>query len=162
MVDPDLSDPPLAGREIEVSALTAILDGAAAGRGGVVLILGAPGTGKTRLLGVARQLATARGMAVRTARGSEREFDEPYGVARQLVGPCLRRRGYGISEELCWRVADLVLPQARRPTPRGTARRPRRQRRRAPKFRVATLTLADALRRDADWRQLQRNRGQAC
>jgi transcriptional regulator with AAA-type ATPase domain len=40
---------PFVGREAELAALTADLDAAVAGRGGVVLLAGEPGIGKTRL-----------------------------------------------------------------------------------------------------------------
>ncbi|MGH2586683.1 MAG: ATP-binding protein, partial [Dehalococcoidia bacterium] len=38
------------GRERELTALVARLEGASAGRGGIVLIAGEPGIGKTRVL----------------------------------------------------------------------------------------------------------------
>ncbi|HZD00455.1 MAG TPA: ATP-binding protein [Actinomycetes bacterium] len=40
---------PFAGRDAELAALTADLDAAIAGCGGVVLLAGEPGIGKTRL-----------------------------------------------------------------------------------------------------------------
>ena len=40
---------PFVGREAELAALTVDLDAAVAGRGGVVLLAGEPGFGKTRL-----------------------------------------------------------------------------------------------------------------
>src|SRR6266545_779450 len=47
---------PFVGREAELAALTADLEATLAGRGGVVLLAGEPGIGKTRL---AEELATA-------------------------------------------------------------------------------------------------------
>jgi predicted ATPase len=55
---------PFVGREAELAALTADLDAAAAGRGGVVLVAGEPGIGKTRLAEELAAQATARGALV--------------------------------------------------------------------------------------------------
>jgi DNA-binding CsgD family transcriptional regulator len=55
-----LATTPFVGREAELAALTACLD-AAAGQGGVVLLAGEPGIGKTRLAEELVAAATARG-----------------------------------------------------------------------------------------------------
>jgi DNA-binding NarL/FixJ family response regulator len=52
------------GREAELVALTTDLDAAAAGRGGVVLLAGEPGIGKTRLAEELAAQAAARGVLV--------------------------------------------------------------------------------------------------
>jgi predicted ATPase len=56
-----------------------------------VLIEGAAGIGKTRLLGEARQRAEAAGMRALAARGSELEREFAFGVVRQLFEPLLGR-----------------------------------------------------------------------
>jgi DNA-binding CsgD family transcriptional regulator/tetratricopeptide (TPR) repeat protein len=53
--------PPFVGREAELAALTAELDAALAGSGGVVLVAGEPGIGKTRLAAELAAQASARG-----------------------------------------------------------------------------------------------------
>ena len=55
---------PFVGREAELVALTADLDAAAGGRGGVVLVAGEPGIGKTRLAEELAAQATSRGALV--------------------------------------------------------------------------------------------------
>ncbi len=55
---------PFVGRAGELAALTADLDAAVAGRGGVVLVAGEPGIGKTRLAEELAVRATARGAVV--------------------------------------------------------------------------------------------------
>jgi predicted ATPase len=55
---------PFVGREAELAALAADLDAAIAGRGGVVLLAGEPGIGKTRLARELASLAAARGVLV--------------------------------------------------------------------------------------------------
>jgi DNA-binding CsgD family transcriptional regulator len=55
---------PFVGREVELAALTADLDAALGGRGGVVLLAGEPGIGKTRLAEQLAAIATARGALV--------------------------------------------------------------------------------------------------
>src|SRR6266536_1711889 len=55
---------PFVGREAELAALSADLDAAAGGCGGVVLLAGEPGIGKTRLAEELAAQATARGALV--------------------------------------------------------------------------------------------------
>jgi DNA-binding CsgD family transcriptional regulator len=55
---------PLVGREGELGALTADLDAALAGHGGLVLLAGEPGIGKTRLAEELAAAATSRGALV--------------------------------------------------------------------------------------------------
>ncbi len=69
----------------ELAALASAMDGAREGVGSVTVIEGEAGTGKTRLLAEADQLAVAREMAVLRARGAELERGYPFGVMRQLL-----------------------------------------------------------------------------
>jgi predicted ATPase len=55
---------PFVGRTAELAVLTADLDAAVGGRGGVVLLAGEPGIGKTRLAEELAARATARGVVV--------------------------------------------------------------------------------------------------
>lgn len=75
----------LVGRGAELAALTARLDDAARGRGGVVAVVGEPGVGKSRLLHEAERVATGRG-------------------ARWLGGRCL---SYGVAIPY-WPYSDLL------------------------------------------------------
>jgi DNA-binding CsgD family transcriptional regulator len=74
-------------REDEVRALDEALGGAAAGRGSVVVIDGAPGIGKSSLVRAATRSARAHGFTVATARAGELERDFVWGVVRQLLEP---------------------------------------------------------------------------
>jgi DNA-binding CsgD family transcriptional regulator len=77
-------------REAELQRVNALLEEAGRGRGAVVVVEGAPGIGKSELLGAVRRHAEGRGFAVLGARGSEFEADMAFGVARQLLEPMLR------------------------------------------------------------------------
>lgn len=78
-------------RESEVTALGVAFDVAASGTGQLVLVDGPAGIGKSRLLAVARSLATERHLPVLAACGLELERGVPFGVARQLFVPPLLR-----------------------------------------------------------------------
>ena len=61
---------------------------AGAGEGGTLVVVeGAPGIGKTRLLATARRQARESGLLALTARGSELEQRVPFGLLRQLLDP---------------------------------------------------------------------------
>jgi DNA-binding CsgD family transcriptional regulator len=79
----------LVDRERELAALRTLVDAATAGRGGLVLVEGPAGIGKTRLLAAAREVAEERGLEVLRACGSELERDFPFGAVRQLLEPPL-------------------------------------------------------------------------
>src|SRR5215207_11208901 len=77
---------PLIERERELAALERAVGAAREGAGAVVMIEGAPGIGKSRLLAAARATADIR---VVSARASELEREFPFGVVRQLLEPVL-------------------------------------------------------------------------
>ncbi|WP_448625817.1 helix-turn-helix transcriptional regulator [Geodermatophilus sp. URMC 64] len=81
---------PLLEREAEVEAIVAALDGAATGRGGVLVVEGPAGIGKTRLLDAARAAAGERGFRVLLARASPLEREFGFGVVRGLLEPVVR------------------------------------------------------------------------
>src|SRR4051794_41833879 len=83
------TQPELLERDAEVEELTAALEDARAGHGRLVVIEGAAGIGKTRLLRVVREVGEAIGMQVLGARGTELERDFPFAIVRQLLEPAL-------------------------------------------------------------------------
>ena len=97
-------------REREVAACGGALSDGRSGRGGLVLIEGAAGTGKTRLLARAIEQARAMGMRVLSARAaiSERAFG--FGVVRQLLGPVLAHADEATRRRLLAGAAALALP----------------------------------------------------
>ncbi|MEX2105868.1 MAG: AAA family ATPase [Solirubrobacterales bacterium] len=78
-------------REREESALTAAVERLGAGQGGLSAIEGVAGIGKSSLLAEAAGTAEEAGVVVLRSRGSEMERGLPYGIARQLFEPLLRR-----------------------------------------------------------------------
>jgi DNA-binding CsgD family transcriptional regulator len=119
---------PFVGREVELAALTADLDAAAAGRGGVVLLAGEPGIGKTRLAEELAAQASARGARVLWGRCWEGEGTPAFWPWVQLVrayiqasDPAVLRREMGVGAA---DIAQLVpalrerLPEL--PTPPST------------------------------------------
>ena len=63
---------------------TELLARALEGGGGLLVVEGQAGTGKTRLLAELTAAARERDAAILTARGGELELDVTYGIARQL------------------------------------------------------------------------------
>jgi DNA-binding CsgD family transcriptional regulator len=77
----------LVERDWELRALEQCLTSARGGAGGTVFIEASAGTGKTRLLGAAREMAKRAGMQVVSASGSKLEQQFPFGLAIQLFEP---------------------------------------------------------------------------
>jgi DNA-binding NarL/FixJ family response regulator len=77
-------------REDELATVAGLLDDAVAGTGGLLVIEGEAGAGKTSLLTAAAGMAAEREMLLLRARGGEYERDFPYSVVRQLFEPVLR------------------------------------------------------------------------
>ncbi|MEU3459499.1 AAA family ATPase [Streptomyces sp. NPDC006733] len=82
----------LRGRAAEQRVLDALLDGAAAGRSGVLVVRGEPGIGKTALLGYAEDQARHRHrVAVVRTTGIETEAEIPFASLHLLLRPALDR-----------------------------------------------------------------------
>lgn len=75
----------LLGRETERRALAALVEQAAAGSGGALVLQGAPGIGKSALVAEAAARAACGGTRVITAVGVESEEDVPCAGLHQLV-----------------------------------------------------------------------------
>ena len=82
-----LVEPRLLGREREREVLGRLLEGARTGHGGVLVLHGEPGVGKTALLEFAVEDAPDFGV-VRTA-GVEGEMELPYAALQQLCSPII-------------------------------------------------------------------------
>lgn len=74
-------------RDAEQALIEQRLDDAVDGHGSVTVIEGPPGTGKSRLVHLAGDLARRRDVTVLGAYGAELERDFPFGVAIQLFEP---------------------------------------------------------------------------
>src|SRR3954451_17726552 len=68
-----------------------MLDRALTADGGLLVLAGEPGIGKTRLLAALRRRAETLGFAVLAARGSELEHELGFGVVRQLFESAIAR-----------------------------------------------------------------------
>ena len=79
----------LVDRQREVAQLRSCLDDALAGAGGLALMEGPAGIGKTRLLAETRRLAAQAATFTLTARGSQLEKEFGFGAVRQLFEPAL-------------------------------------------------------------------------
>ena len=80
-------------RDHELQTLEAQLAAAAAGAGGLVIVEGAAGIGKTELLSELTRRAEAAGTRVLLGRSSELERDLGFGIVHQLFEPVLRKLG---------------------------------------------------------------------
>ncbi|MGH3216119.1 MAG: ATP-binding protein, partial [Trebonia sp.] len=105
---------PLLERAAEAAAITAAIDAAVAGSGSVLLVEGAAGIGKTRLLAHACDRAAAAGMTVLTARAAEYEDGYAWGVVTQLFDSELRSSSGGTREDAAT-LAARALIQPERP-----------------------------------------------
>lgn len=79
----------LYGRDAERSAITELLVSARGATGGVLVLRGPPGAGKSALLDDATAHAT--GMLVLRTTGVESEFELPFAAVHQLLRPALSR-----------------------------------------------------------------------
>ncbi|MHB8695824.1 MAG: helix-turn-helix transcriptional regulator [Solirubrobacteraceae bacterium] len=114
-------------RDGEYTLLGATFDACVQGRGGVLLIEGEAGIGKSALLAAGERLAQQRGLRVLRARGAELEDDFAFGVMRQLVerevqhtDPARRKRLMAGAAAL----AGPALAPAAAPPPGSQAARP--------------------------------------
>ena len=94
-------------RERELAGIGRLIKAAREGSGGLVVVEGPAGIGKTRLVHEAARVASAAGFEVLRARGSEFEVEIPFGVARQLFEPVLRASSGGERRRLLAGVARL-------------------------------------------------------
>jgi hypothetical protein len=78
----------LYGRDVELSRIGALLDGARRSRSGVLVLRGEAGVGKTALLEDARD--RARDMRVLAGSGIESEAELPFAAVHQLARPVLQ------------------------------------------------------------------------
>lgn len=73
------------GRDEELGRISSVAEPAIAGRGGIVMLKGEPGIGKTAMLTVISRALAERGM--RVCHGSARELEQAVGFA--AIGACL-------------------------------------------------------------------------
>ena len=121
---------PFVGREAELGALTVDLDAALAGRGGVVLVAGEPGIGKTRLAEELAVQASGRGVLVLWGRCWEGEGAPAFWPWVQVVrayvqaaDPTALRQEMGagaadiaqLVPAVCERLPDLPAPPPTEP-----------------------------------------------
>jgi predicted ATPase len=99
----------LVERAAELARIDALLAAARAGQGGLLLLTGPAGIGKTTLLEVARARARQAGMQVLAGRGRELESGFSFGLARQLFEPLLAGAGTAEREKLLAGAARRAL-----------------------------------------------------
>jgi DNA-binding CsgD family transcriptional regulator/tetratricopeptide (TPR) repeat protein len=80
-------DPHLLERDVELQHIGALLDDAREGRGGVAVVEGMAGAGKSSLVAATRERAA--GLRILSASGSEFEREFAFGAIRQLFEPLL-------------------------------------------------------------------------
>ena len=82
--------PVVVGRSAELDVITAAVEAAAAGNGGIVVLLGEAGMGKTRLAAEAVELARSSGMAVLPGRATSSPTPAPYRPLAEAFGSAWR------------------------------------------------------------------------
>src|SRR5215203_5524078 len=102
--------PVLLEREAELDELQTALQDARRGAGRLVVVEGAAGIGKTRLLESARETAVRTGIGTLSARGTELERDFPFALVRQLFEPVVHRASAAERHELLDGAARLAGP----------------------------------------------------
>jgi hypothetical protein len=106
----DMTAVGLLERRHELRQLDRLVEDAHDRRGRMVLVEGAPGIGKTRLLDAGRDRARETDMVVLSARASELDREFPFGVVRQLFEPLVSGADRGRREELLHGAAGLAAP----------------------------------------------------
>ena len=101
---------PLLERENELGLVEHLLLEAREGQGVLLVFEGAPGIGKSRLLGATCETAESLGLEVLRARGGELERDFSYGVVRQLFEARLTACGDEERARLLAGAAHLASP----------------------------------------------------
>jgi DNA-binding SARP family transcriptional activator len=129
-------DLPLVGRNRELKELVDSLNELLAGRGGVVLVEGEPGVGKTRLLAEAARDAHWLGLRVLWATCEDVGTAYPYQALADAVGAHLTPL---VTEQLVGRIDDVWLSEAARVVPALGSMLPAAE--------AATLRGADATHR---------------
>src|SRR5215831_1925505 len=99
----------LCERDGELARVEALLAEARAGRGGVLLVTGPAGIGKTVLLRAARERAGRAGMRVLAGRCCVQDNGLSFGVARQLFEPLLAAAGAAERQMLLTGAAERGL-----------------------------------------------------
>jgi DNA-binding CsgD family transcriptional regulator len=112
-----VDDAGLLERDRELATIARAIEALQRGEGGVVLVEGVAGIGKTSLMIQARAWAAAGAVSVLTATGGELESDFPYGVVRQLFEPAVRELAASEREGL---FAGAAAPAARIVAPDAT------------------------------------------
>ena len=97
-------------RDSELALLDAGVSMAQAGSGGVVVVRGPAGIGKSRILAAVSEHAGGEPTLVLRARGGELERDFAFGVARQLFEPVLSGLGPGELDAVLDGAAALAAP----------------------------------------------------
>lgn len=85
--------PVLLGRDHELSALRAAVQGATDGRGGLALILGEAGVGKSRLAREVEALAAQEGCVILSGRAAEGQSRQPFRPLAEAMFSALRETG---------------------------------------------------------------------
>jgi DNA-binding CsgD family transcriptional regulator len=83
------ADEPLYGREHELKVVANLVGGLAEGAGGVLVVCGEAGIGKSALLAAAARLAADSGVRVLSATGIQAEARLPFAGLHQLLRPVL-------------------------------------------------------------------------
>jgi DNA-binding CsgD family transcriptional regulator len=112
-VEPDV---PLIERAAAAAALGELLERAAAGEGGLGMVRGPGGIGKTELLRALRADARRAGLRVLWATGTELEREFPFGIALQLLERSVEREHLSGAAELAAPLLQGVLPRQPPPT----------------------------------------------
>ncbi|MCW2951594.1 MAG: transcriptional regulator, LuxR family, partial [Conexibacter sp.] len=97
-------------RDVELRAIADGLARASSGAGGLLLVRGAPGAGKTRLMDAACARGDRTGLTILSARGSELEQQFAWGLVRQLFAASVRKLAAGEAPELLGGAAALAAP----------------------------------------------------